>query len=223
MVSGSRPGSGSGEEALPVGNGRLGGMVFGRTDYERIQLNEESIWYGKPLDRNNPDALGNLEKIRELIFGGEIEQAEKLMLTALSGCPSTQRTYQTLGDLYLISDLDTEQECKEFVRELDLEKAICRASFLQGDVRYEREVFVSKPEDCMVIRFAADTAGMISLRARLERDRFLDGVGRLSPDTVYLYGGLGEGGHTLYNCFKSGCKGWKSICGRRTSLRGGSR
>ena len=55
------------EEALPVGNGRLGGMVFGRTDYERIQLNEESIWYGKPLDRNNPDALGNLEKIRELM------------------------------------------------------------------------------------------------------------------------------------------------------------
>ena len=54
------------EEALPVGNGRLGGMVYGRTDYERIQLNEESIWYGKPLDRNNPDALGNLEKIREL-------------------------------------------------------------------------------------------------------------------------------------------------------------
>ena len=101
------------EEALPVGNGRLGGMVFGRTDYERIQLNEESIWYGKPLNRNNPDALGNLEKIRELIFGGEIEQAEKLMPTALSGCPSTQRTYQTLGDLYLISDLDTEQECKE--------------------------------------------------------------------------------------------------------------
>ena len=50
------------EEALPVGNGRLGGMVYGRTDYERIQLNEESIWYGKPLDRNNPDALGNLEK-----------------------------------------------------------------------------------------------------------------------------------------------------------------
>ena len=55
------------EEALPVGNGRLGGMVFGRTDYERIQLNEESIWYGKPLNRNNPDALGNLEKIRELV------------------------------------------------------------------------------------------------------------------------------------------------------------
>ena len=104
-------------------------MVFGRTDYERIQLNEESIWYGKPLNRNNPDALGNLEKIRELIFGGEIEQAEKLMPTALSGCPSTQRTYQTLGDLYLISDLDTEQECKEFVRELDLEQAICRVSF----------------------------------------------------------------------------------------------
>ena len=53
------------EEALPVGNGRLGGMVFGRTDYERIQLNEESIWYGKPLNRNNPDALGNLEKMSQ--------------------------------------------------------------------------------------------------------------------------------------------------------------
>lgn len=118
------------------------------------------------------------------------------MLTALSGCPSTQRTYQTLGDLYLISDLDTEQECKEFVRELDLESHM-QSFLLQGDVRYEREVFVSKPEDCMVIRFAADAAGMISLRARLERDRFLDGVRRLSQDTVFLYGVWEKAAHTL--------------------------
>lgn len=195
------------EEALPVGNGRLGGMVFGRTDYERIQLNEESIWYGRPLNRNNPDAYTNLGKIRELIFNGEIMQAEKLIQTALSGCPNTQRTYQTLGDLYLISDLDSNQEYTDFVRELDLENAICRVSFFQGGIRYEREVFVSKPEDCMVIRFAANAGGMVSLQARLERDRFLDGVGKLSEDTIFLHGGLGEGGTHFVTALKAVAKG----------------
>src|SRR5690554_5474976 len=89
------------EEALPIGNGRLGAMVFGKVLDERIQLNEDSIWYGGPKDRNNPDALANLEKIRQLIFDGKIEEAENLITKAFSGVPEGQSPYQTLGDLFI--------------------------------------------------------------------------------------------------------------------------
>src|SRR4051794_38598618 len=80
-------------EALPIGNGRLGAMVYGKTSMEQIQLNEESVWYGGPRDRNNPDALGNLSKIRELLLNGKPKEAEKLAMMALSGIPETQRHY----------------------------------------------------------------------------------------------------------------------------------
>lgn len=209
------------ESALPIGNGRLGGMVFGRTDYERIQLNEESIWYGKPLKRSNPAALANLEKIRELIFAGELEQAEKLIPTALSGCPSTQRTYQTLGDLYLIADSDGNRECKDYIRELDLENAVCRVSFSQGEVSYSREMFVSRPADCMVIRYAADQKGKVGFRARLERDRFLDGVAGRAENTISLYGSLGEGGTHFVTVLKAASKGGRvSVIGEHLCVEG---
>src|SRR5690606_35740522 len=89
------------EEALPVGNGRLGAMVFGRVDREHIQLNEDSLWYGGPQDRLNPDAPKYLPKIRELLFNGQIKEAERLAILALTGMPETQRHYVPLGDLYL--------------------------------------------------------------------------------------------------------------------------
>ena len=84
-------------EALPIGNGRLGGMIFGTVKREHVQLNEDSIWYGGPVDRNNPDALRYLPKIRELLFKGEIKKAEQLAAMALSGTPEGQRHYQPLG------------------------------------------------------------------------------------------------------------------------------
>ncbi len=189
------------EEALPVGNGRLGGMVFGGTNREKMQLNEESLWYGKPLNRNNPDALANLGKIRELVFNGQIEQAGKLVQTALSGCPNTMRFYQTLGELYLMFDMDSAGE--EYLRELDLEKALCRTSFMQGGVRHEREVFASNPADCIVVRCTADAKGAVSLRVRLERNRYLDGVGHAGDDEIYLYGNLGEGGVHFVSALKA--------------------
>ena len=88
------------EEALPLGNGRLGAMVFGGVAEEHLQMNEETMWYGGRVDRNNPDARQMLPKIRELIFGGEIGEAERLMKLAMSGCPNSMHPYQTLGDIY---------------------------------------------------------------------------------------------------------------------------
>ena len=91
-------------EALPIGNGRLGAMVFGGVQRERIQLNEDSVWYGGPRDRNNPDALENLPKIRELIKSGKISEAERLAAIALSGVPEGQRHYEPLGDVFIEFD-----------------------------------------------------------------------------------------------------------------------
>ena len=88
-------------EALPVGNGRYGGMVFGNPQEEVIQINEDSIWSGKKLDRINPDAPKKLKEIRNLIRAGKIEEAQELTLYALSGVPNSQRSYQTAGECYI--------------------------------------------------------------------------------------------------------------------------
>jgi len=87
------------EEALPLGNGRLGTMIFGSPDREKIQLNEDSIWSGAFRDRNNPGSLAALPFVRRLLDEGRIPEAEELCLESFSGIPQNQRVYQTAGDL----------------------------------------------------------------------------------------------------------------------------
>lgn len=180
------------EEALPLGNGRLGAMVYGGAEHEHIQVNEESVWYGGPVERNNPDMREQLPKIRRLLFDGEIAQAEQLMWHAMSGCPNSQHPYQTLGDIQI--GFDGIGEVQEYERELDLEHALCRVRFTAGGVGYQREYFISHPADCMVMRFDADKPGKISFWAALERGRFFDGVRQGGPGELCLYGNLGRGG-----------------------------
>lgn len=88
-------------EALPLGNGRMGAMVFGGIENEHIQINEDSVWYGKRIDRLNPDAASNVKKVQQLILDDRVEEAERLALCALSGTPESQRQYQNLGDIYI--------------------------------------------------------------------------------------------------------------------------
>ena len=125
------------EAALPLGNGRLGAMVYGGAGHEHIQVNEESIWYGGPVQRNNPDMREQLPKIRKLLFDGEIARAEQLMLHAMSGCPNSQHPYQTLGDIQI--GFKGIGETENYEREVDLYNAMCRTRFSAGGVRYERE------------------------------------------------------------------------------------
>ena len=108
-------------EALPLGNGRIGAMVFGRADSERIQLNEATLWTGKPHDYTNPDARNNLEEIRRLIFNEEVEAAEKLA-GSLLGTPSQLTAYQPFCDLNL--DFYTHTHMDSYRRTLDLRTAI---------------------------------------------------------------------------------------------------
>lgn len=179
-------------EALPVGNGRLGAMVYGCVKNENIQLNEDSIWYGDPIDRNNPDALANLPEIRKLLSEGRIKEAEKLAVLALSGVPESQRPYQTLGNLKLNFDID-EGDIKDYSRELDIENACAAVRFSSNGVRYTREYFASAPDQVIVVRLFADVPGKISFTANMRRGRFLDNSAALDSRTIGIYASCAAG------------------------------
>lgn len=89
------------DEALPIGNGSLGAMVFGGVEKEHLQLNEETVWYGGPRNRRNPEARSNLERVRELIYEERIAEAEEVLRYNFSGIPQSERPYQSLGDLWI--------------------------------------------------------------------------------------------------------------------------
>lgn len=180
-------------EALPLGNGRLGAMVFGTTECEHLQLNEESIWYGRKIDRINKNALENLENVRELIFSGKIPEAEELLLYAFSGVPQGQRIYQTLGDAYLTcKGMD---QVGQYKRELDLAEAIHRVSFtlLDGN-EILREMFISAVDDCLVLRMKASKKGSLTANLWMERERLFDEIWTEYTGFLAFQGNLGKGG-----------------------------
>lgn len=156
------------DEALPIGNGRLGGMVFGGCWTERIQLNEDSVWYGGPRNRINPSAKEKLPEIRRLIFEGKIQEAQELCAFALSGIPEEQRHYEPLGDLYL-EFAGKNFQIEDYNRELDLDTAICTVTFRANGVLYKRQIIASYPDNVMVIHLETDTPGSLTFHAQLTK------------------------------------------------------
>ncbi len=156
-------------EALPVGNGRLGGMVFGKTGSEQIQLNEDTLWTGGPVELARAGAHEHLPEIRRLLFEGKYFEAEQLVEEEFLGHRSfgDLRTYQTLGNLWIDSGHPESQQ--EYRRELDLETGIARTEWTRDGVRFHREVFASAPHDVLVVRLGADTPASIDVRVRLSR------------------------------------------------------
>jgi alpha-L-fucosidase 2 len=158
-------------EALPVGNGRLGAMVFGRPFDELIQLNEESLWAGAPIDNNNPESLSSLPEIRRLLFSGENEKAAALAEKSMLGKPPRIRSYEPLGDLRL-EILPSASGLKSYERDLTLREAIARTDFETVDGRkYSRRVFVSAPDDVIAVRVECATPGGLGFRAGLFREK----------------------------------------------------
>jgi alpha-L-fucosidase 2 len=162
-------------DALPVGNGFLGGMVFGGKTSEHIQLNEDSLWYGGPRGRNNPSALKSLETIRSLIRSGRIREAERLGMSAFAGMPPGQRSYQTMGDLHI--RMSHNDETEDYKRWLDLETAVAGVMYTLPSpdgqlVKYTRECFVSFPHKVLVLRITADKPGMVSFSIRYDRGQY---------------------------------------------------
>ena len=155
-------------EAFPVGNGRMGAMVFGGVATELLQLNEDSVWYGGPKDRINPSARENLPLIRKAIDEGRIKDAEDLCALALSGIPDTQSHYETLCNLYILFDYE-DGEVTDYSRELDISKSEVRVSYKRDNVSYTRNVIASYPDKVIAVRLSADKKGKISFRTQLAR------------------------------------------------------
>ena len=151
------------ENALPVGNGRLGGMVYGNVVTERIQLNEHTLWSGGPNRNDNPDALAALPEIRKLIFDGKQKEAEKLANKAIITKKSHGQMFQPLGELHLT--FVGHENFSNFYRELDIERAVAKTTYMVGGVRYTREVLASFPDRVIVIRLTADKPGSLSFGA----------------------------------------------------------
>ncbi len=140
-------------EALPVGNGRLGAMVFGRVAQERLQLNEDTLWAGSPYDPNSPDALAALPEVRRLINEGSFKQAQDLISKAMMARPLTEMPYGTAGDVFL--DFADMGPVQQYRRSLDLGTAIAHTTFRVNGSAFEREVFASEPDQVIVVRLTA--------------------------------------------------------------------
>ena len=155
-------------EALPVGNGRMGAMVFGDPNNERIQFNEESLWAGTKIDNNNPQALEHLPEIRELIFEGSYQKAYEMANQYLLGTPPRIRSYQTFGDLFLNYQWDS--EVKDYKRELDLRTGIATTTFTAGENKVKQEVFASAPGNLIAVHVSASEPFDVEVNMKRERD-----------------------------------------------------
>lgn len=150
------------EEALPLGNSRLGAMVYGIPEKEELQLNEETIWGGGPYRNDNPKALGALPKARELIFEGKTREADQLVnqtfFTKTHGMP-----FQTAGSVIL--NFPEHQNYQDYYRELDLDKALATTRYTVNGVKYTREVFSSFADDVIIMRITAGKKGSLNFEA----------------------------------------------------------
>ncbi len=150
------------EEALPLGNSRLGAMVYGNPAEEEIQLNEETIWGGSPYRNDNPKAAGALAEVQDLIFRKEYGEAEKRINETFFGGPHGM-PYQTAGSLLL--RFEGHQDYRDYYRELDLERAVSTTRYRVGGVTYSRELFSSFADDVIILRLTADKKRSISFEA----------------------------------------------------------
>ena len=153
------------ENAFPVGNGRVGAMVFGRTDEEHIQINEETYWSGGPYSTVVNGSYKALPEIQKLIFDGQYRKAHTLFGRTLMGYPVEQQKYQALANLVL--RYATNNPVSAYRHQLDLDTGIATTSYEQNGAHYVREVFASPVDQVIVVRLASDKPGKLSFTAQL--------------------------------------------------------
>jgi alpha-L-fucosidase 2 len=165
------------DEALPLGNGRLGAMVFGGPTRERLQLNEESLWAGCPVEAWPADFSKHLDEVRKLVFAGRNIEAEAYGIKHLTATPTSFRSYQPLGDLWIEH---SEAQTSDYRRELSVADGVARVAFQRAGVGFTREMFVSAPDDVIAVRLTADRPGALDFHVGLTRER--DAVVTAGPD-----------------------------------------
>ena len=167
-------------DALPVGNGRLGAMVFGNPANERLQLNEETVWMGERRDRNNPQA-GRTPEVRKLLMAGKVHEAEALAAQVMMGIPDRLPCYQTLGDLWLDFD-NVPAAVNNYRLELDLDEAVVKTRFSAAGAQWTREVFSSAPRNVIVARI--ESTRPFALTLRLDRPAYSETTAAASDRLV---------------------------------------
>ncbi len=171
--------------ALPIGNGRLGAMVFGGIERERIQLNEDTLWSGGPYDPVNTNASAALPEVRRLIFAGQYAAAQKLAGQKMMARPLSQMRYETVGDLDL--SFPANGAVTDYRRELNLDTATASTTYTSGGVKFTREIFSSAVDQVMVMKLTADTRGKISFVAGMKTPQKAD-VTIENGDTLVMNG-----------------------------------
>lgn len=176
--------------ACPVGNGRIGGMIFGKPKNEVIALNEDSIWSGNLRHRVNPDAQEGFSEVRELIKSGNIPEAERIAFEKMQGVTPDMRRYMPLGNLYI--DMNFNGKVRGYSRSLDIGDAVAEVSFSVNDIIYTRSIFVSAPDDVMVIHITASQPESVSLTCRLDgREDYYDDNRPYAENMILYTGGMG--------------------------------
>lgn len=189
-------------DALPIGNGSLGGMVEGGvyceggTLRDTVYLNTDTLWYGKKRDRENPEAKENVGKIRQLLFDEKYREAAELTFLKMTSIPKYYGTYSTLGklDMWMTGH---SQELKNYRRSLELDKGIATVEYDVDNAHYSKEYFVSKPHEGMVIRIKCDKP-LLGMFFHLMRRGMDDDTGNVE-NCIYMKGECGEGG-VRYAC-----------------------
>jgi len=153
-------------EALPLGNGRLGAMVFGGTLNERVQFNEDTLWTGGPHEYQNEGAAEHLATVRKLLFEGKQREAEKLAMEEMMSVPLRQEQYQPFGDLRL--NFPGQDSITDYRRELDIDSALATVTYRSGDATFTREFFCSFPDQVIVVRLTSDKPGRLSFNAVMD-------------------------------------------------------
>src|SRR5438552_3042499 len=156
------------EEALPIGNGHMGAMVFGGIVDERIQFNEDTLWTGKPHDYVREGAGDYLEQIRQLVYAGKEKEKElaELVKQHFLSDPVRQKAYQPFGDLHL--HFEGQEGASDYRRELDLNSSIARVSYRVGEVTFARETFASYPDRVIVLHMTASKPGQIPFTLKMD-------------------------------------------------------
>ncbi|KAL2822397.1 Six-hairpin glycosidase-like protein [Aspergillus granulosus] len=211
------------EDALPIGNGRLGAMVRGTTHTDRLWMNEDSVWYGGPQERVNSSARNSLTKIRRLLNDGHIHEAERLISRTFTGMPESVRHYELLGDVFLqlghgvdpkgpdatnagipvFARPGSSEVVENYRRSLDLRTGIVTVEYDFQEVRFKREYFASTVDEVVCLRLSASRKGAVNFTLAISRGDNDDRNRRLNktfdrlvhiPQGLLLGGSMGKGG-----------------------------
>jgi alpha-L-fucosidase 2 len=192
-------------DALPVGNGRIGAMVFSGVFDERIQFNEDTLWKGQPHNYDRAGARENLPEIRRLLFAGEVKQAEDLTRRTFLSDPVRQQAYQPFGDLHL--HFPGQGNVTDYRRELDLDSATVKTKYRLDGVTFERDVFASYPDQVIVVKITADRLAQVSFTLNMDSPQTNSQTAAIAFDTLALTGQVEAHGIRFESRVRAVCDG----------------